>query len=660
MDYVVNPLTKRRIKIGSKKYRDLIEQNVIPRSRVRHMDHINKIIDEIQVPLKPCPQNKVRNPISKHCIDVNGATYKKLVKQGVDFLDEKTNSKKETKRVKIIKIDVQHIKAVKAANSKNQVKEVNEANEANKASVKTIKALSSVKASVKTIKALSSVKTLKIVKAVKIDKAATIGKTIAKSCLNKTTFLYQEHIHNVIEADFLRMPSGYCFSVEELVDWINSGTFTNQNPYDENAKLFTEEEFNKKAWQNNPILENAIKTYFESEIKKNKEISRTILKYIDTLYKLGNLGRICYYDHITSFEEDDSSTFEYSIASINAFTEHVNSLPKDVQKIFNGLATNNYTLEKLIDDSNKGNLCIHGMGSKCIRIFIKTFMNLELIHKIVYDPIKTGMYFVPVTKDGGTILLYNIELRYIHNTRSDYYLFNIRKIFKMSSNPKTSLLWDVKKIQTNGLTKEFNANCPNDAYIATLDSDDDWKSVHEWRKIKTEDGYCFDLLFLIRTITDQLNTTKNANPFPRHPSNIFTRKNLSYYDLLSIRRRIVNNFMKVSPGLLKFLYNFDQLFSIDETYTESGRWREKCIGLFENDLRYERRMNAEKQITGNWVMKTHIQSPHEQRVLSYLNTADINILNRLAPSDVEENYYYRDTMGVTFNWDLAFTRQHGL
>lgn len=577
---VMNPLTKRLVNVGSKKYRELVQQGVIV-PKEQPLPQVQRVVERKQVQnLKPCAEGKVRNPQTGYCIQKNGALYKKLKAQGVQFFDDDL-------------VPVPQLVAPNPVPAK-------------------------------------------------------------KKCKNHDTFLYQTDMSEIPEDDLLILPSGYCFSISEILDWIKSGTFQNMDPYLTGETLFSEG--NKPVW-NIKELGPAIQAYFESQQKERQNAYKLIYDHLDMLYLIADTGRICYYDNLSSTEAKDSSEFEYSISALATLQEKLQALPKNVRDALTNLRFNNATVGDTVKQANEGTLCIHGVGINLIKIFITNFLNMEKAYpKLVYDPLKSGLYFVEEKK--GVLIMYNSEIRFIADPTREYYVTYIRPItLEIYKNIKSSLIWGKKKMNQEGLSEIYTKKCPNEAYLSSLDTNDEWSEIPNWRKMRLEDGYCFDLLFLIITVTSQLNTTKNVNPYPIYPTNIFTNKPLTMGDLIQLRRRIVNNYLKVAPCLLLFLYNAEKVWSNDTEYTKSHAWRDACITLFERDLRYRRylyeRQGEDPIIHGIWVAKTEGMTQDERNIVQFLSTADPMYIQRVSIWKIPNTYYFINNL-ITINLQHAF------
>lgn len=461
-------------------------------------------------------------------------------------------------------------------------------------------------------------------------------------CNNQQTFLLQEDVKDIAEDDFIITPSGYCFSIDELVQWLKSESFNNKDPYDVNKEMFTKPSI--AFWKKYPQIISAINAYFLKAKNERMVFAKTIRDTIHVLYMIGNTGRICYFDNMSS-RSLDSSTFEYSIEAIANLTELLESLPQSIRRIFLDMNSNGViTLEKTIQDANNGAVCIHGFGMNCLNIFIEQFTYLEAIYKsIKYEPIKTGIYFIKDTLN-SRIMLLNMDNRTTFNRNHHYYTQIVTPLVsKIKKN--SSMIWEQKLVKMDGLTPIYIEKCLNEPEMSTLETHDTWENLEHWRKFRLVDDYCFDIIFLIKVITDQLNTTYMTNPQPNYPKNPFTNKILSMRDLLNLRRRIFNNFLNISSGLMSFLFNSEILWTDTHTYATSNSWISKCITFFEKEMRYERylysRGTADEGhvINGRWVEKKIVMGSHERMVIEYLNTMNHAVLQRVAPHVNKLDYY---------------------
>ena len=507
------------------------------------------------------------------------------------------------------------------------------------------------------------------------DPGSVLPKINVKTCINKETFTMFEDLEDVNKrGDLIQMPSGYCYSLTEIIDWIKSqgSTFTNINPHNSKETLFTKNDILLPSIQHSKELVGLLNNYFAEKEKEAERNNDVIYKNIDVLYKIADTGRICYFDNSTSHEINDSSTFAYSAEALSDLAEMIEKLPESDTKIFKNLKSTTSTVADLLESANKGTSCIHGIGLSLIWIFIQYFNSLiSKYPEIIYDPLKTGLYFIS-GKDGITLV--NSETRLKTNPSSYYY----KQLFQSGINKANQkLLWNMDKIRKEGLSTVYKEKCPNDADISTLQSLNKWEELEEWRKFRTEDGYCFDLLYLIKVVTDQINTEKMTNPYPKYPSNPFTFTKLTVKDLLKLKRQITNNYLKVSSPLLKFLFNPEILWYNgpgDVRWTEES-FKNKLKDLFETDMRYRREFKDkiifsrednieivnELPLTGFWVSKETPISNEENLALELIKdpTLLFNIttilkkrLGKIKIYILPEAYYYRNNYRVNNETDL--------
>ena len=144
-----------------------------------------------------------------------------------------------------------------------------------------------------------------------------------------------------------------------------------------------------------------------------------------------------------------------------------------------------------------------------------------------------------------------------------HYYYIVSREHRFTPDPTESwtknLLQDIlKKLYTSDsfdkkLSKYYDDNCEYPAYMVTYDSLDEWKELSEWRKIRLGDKFnCFDLLYLIKTITNNLNVAKNNNPYPTYPTNPFTQKIFTKQQLRHLKHMCNDNFILLNNPLKVF------------------------------------------------------------------------------------------------------------
>jgi hypothetical protein len=172
----------------------------------------------------------------------------------------------------------------------------------------------------------------------------------------------------------------------------------------------------------------------------------------------------------------------------------------------------------------------------------------------------------------------------------------------------------------------------NDAYLATLNALDTWQELPSWQLIE-DNGYHFDILFLVKSMTNQLNSIKMGNPFPIFPTNPFTHEQFSHGFIDKFKSRLYANAVKLSQVLKVFLDSF----LVERTTLE---W----IEHFKiNDLRYMRLDNESDYITGYWVNKFIPKSLYETLIdLQEMDFEEEQVMIiSMSDFEVDEDYYFR-------------------
>jgi hypothetical protein len=162
-------------------------------------------------------------------------------------------------------------------------------------------------------------------------------------------------------------------------------------------------------------------------------------------------------------------------------------------------------------------------------VFVENFLYLES-HLAPYDPLEHSIMFNRI--DDTTVGYQNIYVRHEQGTI---------KVMEVEVTLDSSL-WTVPTFESK-----------NECFLATLESLDTWKELEPWRYIETEDGYAFDLLFLVKLITNQLNEIKCGNPFPLRPFNPFTGEPFSKAFLNRTYERLVLNTVRTCLMLRLYL-----------------------------------------------------------------------------------------------------------
>jgi len=438
-------------------------------------------------------------------------------------------------------------------------------------------------------------------------------------CNNEETFMLT-NVKNINERDLLITPSGYCFSIKEIVEWIKSKNFTNINPH------VNETLFNDLDNIEDITLKNALSKYFTEQRLKRDSETNIITTHLDTFYLICKTGGICYFDQLHNFVQHNSGAFEASIEAITNLMTTINSISDEAKRtVFLNLQSyTGETLTNIIHNANAGTMCIHGVGTSLLSIFVRNYLNTERKNEQQiqpYDPLVTCIHFF--IEKCGLINFTSMNSRQSIKPNTPYHK-SIANKFRITEQDKTSTLF-MK-------TDKSQHACS----IKLLD-------IPDWRKIQLKDGNCFDLLDLIRRMTEMLNTTNGINPSPIYPMITDTE------DLKAIRRRIIQNYITVSMPLQTFLMNPEELWSRSDPH----KWREKCIKFFESNMRYVREFKSYTlkdglSIIGFWDKKLKGRSFIETLILQQLDRVnkDLTIFNhkRLQSYTLDNDYYFNSNV----------------
>jgi len=543
-----------------------------------------------------CPEGKIRNPVSKQCINIGGQVHKRLIKEGVmQPFNQGRNQ----------------IQPVLPQNA--PVKQCKENEVPNPRTNRCIKIGSFV---YKKLVKEGLIKVGNVVPQVEFPKK--FKKTSTRKCINSATFMMFEDVQSIPESDFLRTPDGYCYSASELISYIDANAFNNKNPHEQKLNTFREEDIDTLL-EKHPELLKKLKNYFLQIKKKNKEDAKVFEETLDVFYAVANTGRVCYYNNLSSHEKQDSSVFQRSIECLQDLSERINKL--------NGVQKEAYAyVSSKIRDANNGNSCIHGIGMALMFFFIDRIPKTNLKN----DLEKTGLYFI---KNNNDIYFYSYEHRFTYDFPKNKSTNTTRY------NSLKNLNDEVFSKDRSGRSEIFKKKCIYEPYLATENVLDDWSELPDWRKVVFEGNACFDMMFIVKVVSDYLNTSKNNNPYPRFPQNPFTQKELTEHDLKNIKHLLNDNYVYINPAIRTFLNN-------PELWKNSTDWSSKMIDMFSKKLRYVRLNNIvgeELHCNGYWDEKNTPVLSGERKVLQYLNTANRNQLQLLknTPTGViPKDYYY--------------------
>lgn len=445
---------------------------------------------------------------------------------------------------------------------------------------------------------------------------------------NLTTFLANDDIFNIPVSDRLITDDNYFFSITELKELIKRDDFNNINPHDDTntVTLFTRDDIHRYK-----KLSSLLTKYFKRVDAANKRMGNVYENTLDLLYLVGNVGRICYFNRLTEYDDKDSSHFENSIKALHVLSVALTNLKENNH-------INTYrNIKQIVDDANKGNTCIHGVGMLLMAKFIEMFLKTDP-ERVKYDVAKTNLMFI---KKNNRVIYVSNEHRFYLNPDTYHINRPISALNKLLIDPKicSRLLSDRFMDQKS---KHYQQISQYDTYLVTLNGTENWIDVPDWRKICLSDNGCFDLLFLTVCITNDLNISKNTNPYPRFPKNPFTQREFSPAELNYIRNSLYDNYIIISKPLELFLYN-SRLWNY-----ESENWTEQIVTFYENNkLRFVRKnniVNDTLECIGFWDDKFSPMDYVEKDILKYINYINMPALERLKKLPnyvIPDSYYYR-------------------
>ena len=579
---------------------------------------------------KKCKDDEVLNPSTNRCIKIRGGTYSKIFPNRSKLSKQIQNRTRQTKKKckpgealnthtnRCIKIGTQ---LYRHALGQGWIKQNSDKNSSNKdipgvEETKEEEGVEETKEGSRSSRSSRSSKTKK-----------------RNKCKNKDTFMMFTDVKDIEDSDFIMTEEGFCFSAEELVAFISSEAFNNKNPHDLSKELFINDPLNNEYIKKHPELIEVIKSYFIKKREEQIKAIKVMERNIEILYEICNVGRICAFNNLVSLNRDDSSPFSRSIDALAKLSQTLDKLSAEEKNVYE------YVIKKT-DEANKGELCIHGIGIYLIDYFIKTFSKLN----IEYNSIKTGLSFlICKIKKEDTVFLVSNEHRMTYDTtkhpasiaRNKNYVKLIRNIGKISM-----VETDLEK-----KSKVYENKCAFEADMVTLEAVDSWKELPDWRKITLDDDICFDILFLVKIITTDLNNAKNNNPYPKYPRNPFTRKIFTQDELTHIKTLLDDNYVQLNEPLKYFLNEPSLWLNNDDG---ENRWRNRIVDRLERvNLRFVRKVNIihdELHCIGEWNINTYPISANERKIIAFLQNGEerhLNVLKRLPTEITSAEYYYK-------------------
>ena len=376
---VFNPDTKRCIKISGAAFKKMDLSKLTDADKAKVLTYKSAM----------CKEDEVLNPVTKRCIKKNGTLYKMLVKNKI--IQE--SGEKKCKENEVLNPSTQRCIKKHGALHKKLIKQGQSTAE------------------------LHTQPSTKAKKLVKI-------KSVPIECKNDSTFVMIDNVKQLPNNDFIKLSNGYCYSVNELLAYIDSSTFKNINPHNQSSMLFDLEK-DDTTLRKHPTLFQKVKDALN---KLSEGVDKTELQklkeHVELLYGLGKTAGLIIFDNLGSFS-NKSESFSLSMEVMSKFNDRL-SRNQTAQKLMYGLKhpKTNETVEELIESCNKGQTCIHKTGNMLLQVFIYYFIQLENAYNIVYDVSKVKVIFTRVVNNNlyyrqmnskeihsnGTIPLNNILL----------------------------------------------------------------------------------------------------------------------------------------------------------------------------------------------------------------------------------------------------------
>lgn len=187
----------------------------------------------------------------------------------------------------------------------------------------------------------------------------------------------------------------------------------------------------------------------------------------------------------------------------------------------------------------------------------------------------------------------------------------------------------------------YERDCYAPSDLVTWRLNDSWKEIALWRIVKF-DKYCFDILFLIQLLTNQLNSSDYNNPKPEFPKNPFTNVKFTVDELMTIKKRCEDHKLLPITSPLRVYLQHQELFTITSNMTI---WREQAIDKLSNHLRYKLIGVTDSQgnFIGFWTKKNAAVSGTEKKIQKWLQTNNKSIYEKIPKDKYSEsppdNYY---------------------
>lgn len=192
------------------------------------------------------------------------------------------------------------------------------------------------------------------------------------TCNNDNTFVMFDNVKDIPEKNFLQLSDNRCYDINELYDYLIS-TRKNVNPYDNNKKLWNNSiDRNKILYHKSLSSPKKTKLYtlFREIETDEKHIFEYCKKNPEILDEILKLGYICVSDN-SSNKSENPDVFNKSAIAISNFKAYIdNTSAQDKENIYKIKYPGEFTIGEIMDNSFLSTQCIHGIGTRLIRIYM--------------------------------------------------------------------------------------------------------------------------------------------------------------------------------------------------------------------------------------------------------------------------------------------------
>lgn len=472
----------------------------------------------------------------------------------------------------------------------------------------------------------------------------------------------------------VRMDDGYCYTINELINMLESGY--NDNAHRWGASVFTEADFKKNHVLAQgpdgqytsvrisvfaPDLQAAMDAYVDNRRNMRKLIPKLFKRprNVELLYLIGKVGRICYFNQHSSHEAVDSGQFAASAVALTDLSEKIKVMqtaqPNDYEALtkLESFDKDAFNVSQCTQDAANGTSCIHVIGLRLIKMFVKIFTQVEKADtRVKYDPMKTGLIFENHKgEDGDMIIMRDMDTRaypYPRPKDASRQTMNFQDHIK----PITSLIPSSSSLlgYHNEKTKYFIENCGEDT-ITYMGDTEAYAKIPDWRKLmltrEHKANRCGDLLYILKCVTNDLNKMKSFEPYPLFPKHPASQRPMLHNDFLILKQAIQDNYLQVANPLDVFL-NSPGLWEAPRDLKE---WQEKCRSIFSDKSNLRFKLVAavsgdDLRVSGMWVLNNQPRTHYELLVdtmMSSLRTLVDNYLGQtdITLSGISNNYYIK-------------------